>query len=72
MRKEYAATGNGQAYSRWQLSDLKSGELRVVLFGDAHSTHKLMVSVGCYGLACACACIDRTPCSHAQRVMRIT
>jgi hypothetical protein len=44
--KEFASTNNGQAYSRWQLSDLRAGELRVVLFGDAHAAHKATVRRG--------------------------
>jgi len=52
VQKEIAATANGQSFSRWLLSDLKGGELRVVLFGEAHSSHKSTVSCWC-GLAVA-------------------
>lgn len=39
-RKEVATSAGGGAYSRWLLSDLRRGELRLVLFGDAHAAHK--------------------------------
>lgn len=45
IHKDYATTSNGQAFSKWQLADLKGGDLRVVLFGDAHGAHKTMVRV---------------------------
>jgi hypothetical protein len=49
VRKEFAATSNGQSFSRWQLADLRGGELRAVLFGDAHAQHKGAVRGGQFG-----------------------
>ena len=50
--KDYGSTSNGQAFSKWQLADLKGGELRVVLFGEAHAAHKATVG-DCDGGWCA-------------------
>lgn len=41
--KDFAHASNGQAFSKWQLADLRGGELRAMLFGDAHATHKAVV-----------------------------
>lgn len=43
VRKDCAATAGGQGYSRWLLSDLRGGELRAVLFGDAHGERRQTV-----------------------------